>query len=70
MIRGTDRVLPFSCQFASEKQVFQYTNTKRSADSSETEQFGVDSRGQMMLVPFDKFSEMIQGMEGFITVTV
>lgn len=57
-------------RFASEKQVFQYTNTKRSADSSETEQFGVDSRGQMMLVPFDKFSEMIQGMEGFITVTV
>jgi len=55
-------------QFASESQVFRYTNTTRSADASAEDQFGVDTRGQMMLVPANKFGEIVEGMEGFIGV--
>ncbi|GAA5910537.1 protein-transporting protein BCP1 [Sporobolomyces salmoneus] len=57
-------------RFATESQVFEYTNTKRSADASAEDQFGVDMRGQMMLVPAKKFDEVVGGMEGFIGVTV
>ncbi|GAA5923703.1 protein-transporting protein BCP1 [Sporobolomyces koalae] len=57
-------------QFATEKQVFKYTNTKRSADSSEQDQFGVDARGQLMLVPANKFGQVVQGMEPYIASIV
>ncbi|GAA5823399.1 hypothetical protein JCM10212_004316 [Sporobolomyces blumeae] len=53
-------------RFATEEAGFQYTNTTRSADSSATDQFGVDTRGRMLLVPFDKFGALVDGMEGFI----
>ncbi|GAA6021537.1 hypothetical protein JCM11491_006477 [Sporobolomyces phaffii] len=59
----------FIQQFASESQVFRYTNTTRSADVGAEDQFGVDTRGQMMLVPAKKLGEIISGMEGFIGVT-
>ncbi|GAA5956347.1 hypothetical protein JCM3765_005635 [Sporobolomyces pararoseus] len=55
-------------RFASETQVFRYTNTTRSADAGAEDQFGVDTRGQMMLVPANKFGEIVEGMEGYIGV--
>ncbi|GAA5888896.1 hypothetical protein JCM16303_002183 [Sporobolomyces ruberrimus] len=56
----------FIQRFASETQVYRYTNSTRSADVGAEDQFGVDTRGQMMLVPAKKLGEIISGLEGFI----
>ncbi|CEQ38600.1 SPOSA6832_00045, partial [Sporobolomyces salmonicolor] len=54
-------------KFAAHQHVFAYTHSKRSDEASSGEdQFGVDTRGQMMLVPWDRFGEMVEGLEGFV----
>ncbi|GAA5846201.1 hypothetical protein JCM3766R1_000747 [Sporobolomyces carnicolor] len=53
-------------RFATETQVFKFTNTTRSSDVAQDEQFGVDTRGQIMLVPASEFDRVIEGMEDFI----
>ncbi|GAA5936136.1 hypothetical protein JCM10213_004690 [Rhodosporidiobolus nylandii] len=54
----------FIGKFATHSHVFSYTNAKR--DAAGEEQFGVDARGQLMLVPFSKFGEIVSGMEAFV----
>ncbi|GAA5954098.1 hypothetical protein JCM21900_002884 [Sporobolomyces salmonicolor] len=54
-------------KFAAHQHVFAYTHSKRSDEAGSGEdQFGVDTRGQMMLVPWDRFGEMVEGLEGFV----
>ncbi|GAA6044228.1 hypothetical protein JCM8097_005278 [Rhodosporidiobolus ruineniae] len=52
-------------KFATHTHVFSYKNAKRSAEGG-ADEFGVDARGQLMLVPWAKFDEVVEGMEGFV----
>ncbi|GAA5985555.1 hypothetical protein JCM11641_007992 [Rhodosporidiobolus odoratus] len=55
-------------KFATHSHVFKYTHSKRDGTmtTGQEEQFGVDARGQLMLVPWDKFGEIVEGMEEFV----
>lgn len=57
-----------SLQFATHTHVFPYTNAKRQ-EGGGADEFGVDSRAQLMLVPWEKFGEIVEGMEGFVAAT-
>jgi hypothetical protein len=61
--------LLFYLQFATHTHVFPYSNAKRQ-EGGGADEFGVDSRGQLMLVPWEKFGEIVEGMEGFVAAQV
>ncbi|BGP36118.1 Mss4p nuclear export [Rhodotorula kratochvilovae] len=49
-------------KLSTHKHVFEYTNKRRTADGG-AEQFGVDVRGQLMLVPWNKWGQLLEGIE-------
>ncbi|GAA5917440.1 hypothetical protein JCM6882_008665 [Rhodosporidiobolus microsporus] len=56
----------FIQKFSTHHHIFNYTQARRTEGGGEQDAFGVDARGQLMLVPWDKFGEIVEGMEGFV----
>lgn len=52
-------------QSAAHNHTFAYSNSP-SQQEKEKDSFGVETRGQMMLVEYSKFDEVVSGMEGFL----
>ncbi|GAA5912493.1 hypothetical protein JCM8208_006616 [Rhodotorula glutinis] len=53
---------------ASHKHVFEYTRGRRQEDGSEA--FGVEVKGQLMLVPWTKWGALLEGIETVASVPV
>ncbi|GAA6054939.1 hypothetical protein JCM3770_004061 [Rhodotorula araucariae] len=49
-------------KLATHKHVFEFTNKRRTAEGG-GEQFGVDVRGQLMLMPWGKWGQLLDGIE-------
>lgn len=63
-IRRLTVTLP--AQFAEHTHVFDFSNNSRRAEGGGQDQFGVDMKGQLMLVPWPKFSDIVDGLEAFV----
>lgn len=66
-------VLPCPAQHATHTHTFAYSSSpprKGSATDSEevatSDSFGVETRGQVMLLELAKFNEMVDGLEGYV----
>lgn len=46
--------------------MFDFSNNARRAEGGGQDQFGVDMKGQLMLVPWPKFGEIVDGLEAFV----
>lgn len=57
-------------QFAEHKHVYNYTRSRRQGQDGAGDDFGVEQRGQLMLVPWAKFAEVVAGMEDFVGAAV
>ncbi|BGO88404.1 hypothetical protein NBRC10512_007285 [Rhodotorula toruloides] len=56
----------FIQKFAEHTHVFDFSNNSRRAEGGGQDQFGVDMKGQLMLVPWPKFSDIVDGLEAFV----
>ncbi|KAK4046651.1 Mss4p nuclear export [Microbotryomycetes sp. JL201] len=52
-------------RFAEYQQVFAYTHANKQS-ATEQEAFGVMTKGQMLLVPWTKYDEMVQAMSDYL----
>ena len=52
-------------QSALHNHTFAYSNSP-SQQEKEKDSFGVETRGQMMLVEYSKFDSVVTGMESFL----
>lgn len=63
-------ILPFASiplqQFAAHTHVFPYSSSPKKDPEAGADSFGVETRGQVMLLPWTKFDEVVKGMEGFL----
>lgn len=59
-----DRLVDPSPQFAEHTQVYPFK--EKPAEQSGEDSFGVPKRGQLMLVPYAKWPEIVGGMEKFV----
>lgn len=48
--------------------MFEYTRGRRQEDGSEA--FGVEVKGQLMLVPWPKWGAMLEGIDQVVSVAV
>ncbi|GAA5828033.1 hypothetical protein JCM11251_005700 [Rhodosporidiobolus azoricus] len=55
----------FIQKFSTHHHIFSYTQARRT-EGGEQDAFGVDARGQLMLVPWAKFGEIVEGMDEFV----
>lgn len=55
-------------QFAEHTHVYKYARSRRQGQEGGggDDDFGVEQRGQLMLVPWTKFHEIVDGMEEFV----
>ncbi|BGP52468.1 Mss4p nuclear export [Rhodotorula sphaerocarpa] len=56
----------FIRKFATHSQVYKYTRTRRQGQEGKSDDFGVEQRGQLMLLPWHKFADVVQGIEEFV----
>lgn len=50
--------------------MYHYTRSRRQGQDGAGDDFGVEQRGQLMLVPWAKFAEVVAGMEDFVGAAV
>lgn len=60
----------FIQKFAEHRHVYNYTRSRRQGSDGAGDDFGVEQRGQLMLVPWSKFAEVVAGMEDFVGAAV
>jgi len=53
---------------ATHKHVFEYSRGRRQEDGSEA--FGVEVKGQLMLVPWGKWGALLEGIDKVASVPV
>ncbi|POY75351.1 hypothetical protein BMF94_1580 [Rhodotorula taiwanensis] len=51
---------------ATHTHVYKYTRSRRQGQEGNNEDFGVEQRGQLMLIPWAKFAGIVEGMEAFV----
>jgi hypothetical protein len=54
-------------QHATATHTFKYSSAKTATDANAAaDSFGVETRGQLMLLPWTNFNDMATGLEGYV----